>query len=119
MISILGKGTGVSPEYKFLGLGGLVVMRLGEHLPENENFKIFFDNFFTGMPLLLELKSKGMYSLGVLKPNRMSGAVLKTQKSLEKEGRGSMDSRISKSGEVAVVRWNDNKCETSHQHLWM
>ena len=39
----------------------------------------------------------------------MSGAALKTQKSLE-EGRGSMDSQISKSGEVAVVRWNDNKC---------
>ena len=71
-----GKGTGVSQEQKYLGLGGSIVMHLVEHLPVNENFNMVFDNYFTSVPLLLDLKKKGFFSLGVLKTNRMSGAVL-------------------------------------------
>ena len=32
-----GKGTGVSEDYKDLGLGGSIVMRFVEKLPESEN----------------------------------------------------------------------------------
>ena len=42
-----GKGTGVSEDHKDLGLGGSMVMRLIENLPEGENFKVYFGNFFT------------------------------------------------------------------------
>ena len=48
-----------------------------------------------------------MYSLGAVKSNRMAGAVLKPKSSMQKEGRGSMDSRVTKSGEVVVVPWYD------------
>ena len=48
-----GAGTGI--KYRHLGLGGSVVMRLTECLPWNENFKVFFDKHFTGLPLLLGL----------------------------------------------------------------
>ena len=75
-----GKCTGVSQEYKSLGLGGSIVMCLVENLPVNENFKIFFDNVFTCIPLLLELKAKGMFSIGVLKTNLMSGSVVKLKR---------------------------------------
>ena len=51
-----GKGTGVSEDHKDLGLGGSIVMRLVEKLPERENFKVYFDNFFTSIPLLIQLK---------------------------------------------------------------
>ena len=49
-----------------------------------------------------------MYSLGVAKSNRMAGVILKLKLSMQKEGRGFMDRRITKSGEVVVVRWYDN-----------
>ena len=45
-----GKNTEISTEYKELGLGGSVVMRLVENLSQNENFTVYFDNFFTGVP---------------------------------------------------------------------
>ena len=83
-------------------------MRLVEYLPEIENFKVFFDNYFTSIPLLLELKQKGLYSLGVMKANRMAGAMMKSKQTMTKEGRGAMDSRVTKSGDVTVVRWHDN-----------
>ena len=70
------KNTGISTEYKELRLGGSVVMRLVESLPQNENFKVYFDDIFTGIPLLAELKNKGFCALGVLKANRIEGAVL-------------------------------------------
>ena len=101
-------GTGISAEHTYLGLGGSIVMRLVENIPRNENFKVFFDNYFTSIALLLELKALGMYSLGVVKSNRMAGAILKPKTAMQKEGRGSMNSRITKCGEVVVVRWHDN-----------
>ena len=66
--------TGISAEYKELGLGGSVVKCWVKTLPQNENLKNS-DNSFTGIPLLGELKTKGIYQLGVLKTNRMEGAV--------------------------------------------
>ena len=68
-----GKGTGIRNQE--LGLGGSCVMRLVENLPENTNF----GNFFTSVPLLLELKVKGVFSLAVLKTNPMSSIVLKSK----------------------------------------
>ena len=107
-----GKGTGVSQDFKHLGLGGSVVMRLVENLPKNERFKVYFDNYFTSIPLLLELKAIGFHALGVVKANRMNGAVLKSKKVIQKEGRGAFDSRVSRDGSVTLVRWNDNSVVT-------
>ena len=103
-----GKGTGVSEDHKDLGLGGSIVMRLVENLPERENFKVYFDNFFTSIPLLIQLKEKGFHALGVLKTNRMSGAILKSKGDMKRQGRGAMNSCVSESGDVAIVRWQDN-----------
>ena len=103
-----GAGTGISAEHTYLGLDGSTVMQLVKNIPRNENFKVFFDNYFTSIVLLLELKALGMYSLGVVKSNRMAGTISKPKSSMQKEGRGSMGSRVTKSGEVVVVRWYDN-----------
>ena len=89
-----GKGTGVSEDRKNLGLGGSIVMRLVENLPEREK--------------LIQLKEKGFLALGVLKTNRMSGAILKSKGDMKRQGRGAMDSCISKSGGITIVRWQDN-----------
>ena len=55
-----GAVNGVFEEYKHLGLGGTIVMHLVEHMPENQNVKIYFDNIFTSILLLLKLKAIGM-----------------------------------------------------------
>ena len=101
-------GTGIPDDTKHLGLGALVVLRLAETTPKQKNHKVCFDNYFTGMRLIRELKMKGIHSVGVVKSNRFMGCVLKTEKELKKEGRGSMDSKISDEGDISVVRWLDN-----------
>ena len=90
------KGTGVSEDHKDLGLGGLIVVHLVESLPEWENFKVYFDNFFTSIFLFIQLKEKGFHALGVLKTNQMSRAILKSKGDMKCQGRGAMDSCVSK-----------------------
>ena len=103
-----GAGTGVPEESKHLGLGGSIVMRLAQTIPSNQNYKLNFDNYFTSVPLIYQLKSRGIHSLGVVKKNRMSGCQLKEEKELKKEGRGAIDMKITNDGSVCVVRWLDN-----------
>jgi hypothetical protein len=82
------------------------VLRLAETVPEKQNYKLVFDNYFTGIDLLKELKRRGILSLGTIKANRLQGCVLKTEKELGY--RGAIDSKVSKQGDVCVVRWLDN-----------
>ena len=69
---------------------------------------VYFDNFFTSIPLRIQLKEKGFHALGVLKTNRMSGAILKSKGDMKCQGRGAMDSCVSKSSDITIVRWQDN-----------
>lgn len=103
-----GKGTGVDPNHAHLGLGGSIVMRLVDHLPKQHNLKVYFDNYFTSVPLLRELKKFGILATGTIRSNRLMGCKLKPEKEMKKEERGSMDSRVTKEGDVVIVRWRDN-----------
>ena len=66
-----GAGTGIPLEYKTLGLGAAVVLRLSETIPKDKNYKLFFDNYFTGIIFIRELKKRGMLSIGILSSDRM------------------------------------------------
>ena len=103
-----GKGTGIFEEHKKLGLGASIVLRLAKSVPRFCNYKVCFDNYFTGFPLIRELRRYGILSLGVIKGNRMQGCIMKSKSELKKEGRGAMDSQTSKEGDLIIVRWCDN-----------
>lgn len=62
------KGTGVSAQHLYLGLGGSV-MWLIEAMPQEKNLKRFMDNYFTSMPLFLELKKRGILASGTIQAN--------------------------------------------------
>ncbi|KAG0420270.1 hypothetical protein HPB47_003585 [Ixodes persulcatus] len=82
-----GKGTGVSTDHSYLGLGGSVVMRLVEHLPQGKNVTCYMDNYFSSLPLFRELKALGILSSGTIRSDRLQGYPLKSDKELKKEGR--------------------------------
>ena len=105
-----GAGTGIPEKYKKLGfgLGASIVLRLSETVPKQINHNIVFDNYFTGMSLIRELKKEGIHSLGVVRKNKLMGCCLKKAKDLKKESRGAMDSKVSKEKDIYVVRWFDN-----------
>lgn len=50
----------------------------------------------------------GIWAIGTICSNRLQGCPLKPDKVLKKEGRGSMDARVTQGGDVTVVRWQDN-----------
>ena len=62
-----GANTGFDPAHRSLGLGGAVVLRLTSNIPRNLNYKVFFDNYFSSVPLLLTLKNRGILAVGVAK----------------------------------------------------
>jgi hypothetical protein len=93
-------------------LGADTVLKLSSTLPENENYKVYADNFFSGIEVAEELLQKGIHYTGTIRKNRLPGCDLKTEKVLEKEGRGSMDSMVEVNKNIIAVRWMDTKCVT-------
>nr|CAH7751981.1 unnamed protein product [Callosobruchus chinensis] len=75
----------------------------------NLNYHIFFDNLFTSLPLLLELKSRGLKGTGTIRENRLpKSCPIKSADKLRKEQRGSLDFASSVNNELTVCKWHDN-----------
>ena len=89
-----------------------LVLRLCKDIPHHCNYKVAFDNYFTSIQLMKELKRNGILSVGTIRQNRMYGAqkLLCPEKELKKQGRGSYDWRVDASSNITVVRWFDNNC---------
>lgn len=75
-------------------------------MPKHKYLKCFFDNCFTSIGLLRELKSEGIPATGTIRANRLMGCSLEFKEELKKEGRGAMDTRITE--DVVLIRWLDN-----------
>ena len=93
-----------------LGITRDLVMRLCENITKNKNYKVFFDNFFTSLPLLKHLKQEGILALGTIRNNRMCGAQksLESDKVLKSRGRGNYEWRVDANSNTMVIKWNDN-----------
>lgn len=77
-------------------------MRLVESFPQHRNLKLFFDNYFTSVLLLRELKGIGILATGTIRCNRLLGCKLKGEKEMRKEERGSTDVKVTEEGDVAL-----------------
>ncbi|XP_067641871.1 piggyBac transposable element-derived protein 3-like [Eurosta solidaginis] len=82
-------GEGTCPSYG-LGLSSDVVLYLAQNLPKNKNFKLYFDNWFTSVSLLIALKEMGIFATGTIRKNRVSSCQLLSDVELKKRGRGSL-----------------------------
>ncbi|XP_067616603.1 piggyBac transposable element-derived protein 1-like [Eurosta solidaginis] len=73
-----------------IGATGNVVIRLSQTVPNFVNHILYFDNFYTSLPLLVYLRARGIYSLGTVRANRIPKCKLPTDKSeeLKKAPRG-------------------------------
>jgi len=95
-----------------LGQGADVVLKLCDSLTPHCNYKVYADNFFTSVPLIEKLLERGIHYVGTVRPNRLSGCILKTEKELKTSGRGSFDLSVETSSNIAAVRWFDSKAVT-------
>ncbi|XP_061677877.1 piggyBac transposable element-derived protein 3-like [Syngnathoides biaculeatus] len=105
------QGAGTVKSFPELGTAGSVVIDLLSELPA-KRFNVFFDNQFTSIPLLEELKQKGMHGTGTLRQNRTQKCPLNEVNKMKKQERGSVDYRLDTSSGVLVCRWNDNSVVT-------
>lgn len=67
-----------------LGATSNVVFRLTENVPSNAGYKLFFDNFYTALPVLVALQFKGINCLGKVRRNRTVNSPITPQIQVKK-----------------------------------
>ncbi|KAF3838885.1 hypothetical protein F7725_010653, partial [Dissostichus mawsoni] len=102
------QGAAVRGQISQLGMAADVVIRLCDDI-QQKHHKVFFDNFFTTIPLLQVLQSQGVCGTGTCRRNRLHGAQLelKSEKQLNKEGRGAC-SVVTNAQNLSITRWLDS-----------
>ncbi|KAH7956057.1 hypothetical protein HPB52_005793 [Rhipicephalus sanguineus] len=86
-----------------LGLGPNAVLRLVRTLPEKSS--IFFDRYFTTIPLLDELLKKGIDGTGTIMANRVRSVRFRGDAEMKQ---GDLD-ELTQNDEVAIVKWKDSR----------
>ncbi|XP_058868693.1 piggyBac transposable element-derived protein 3-like [Acipenser ruthenus] len=102
------------PELADVGASGNVVLRLAQPIPKQENYKLFFDDWFTSVPLVLTLAQQGIHCTGTVRGNRLPGVNLMCDAELKRAGRGSFEQKMAMVGETTlhVVKWYDKRSVT-------
>lgn len=104
-----GAKTKICPNYKPFGLGPSIILQYSDVLSRLGQlpYHIFFDNFFTTVPLLHQLQSRGIRGTGTIRENRMSKCPILSKSDMKKKNRGDCDYR-SCDNKVVIVKWHDN-----------
>lgn len=78
----------VPPNEPDLGASSNIITRLSQEIPRNQNYRLYFDNYFTSLPLLEYLSKNGILSLGTIRRNKIPYCKLLTDKDMSKKDRG-------------------------------
>lgn len=97
-----------------LGVVGNTVIRLCRSVPRRMNHIIYFDNFYSSIPLLYYLHTQGIYALGTIQRNRLGKTCkLPVVKEFMKDSvpRGSYEELVAdyEGVDISVTCWKDNK----------
>jgi hypothetical protein len=87
------------------------VVRLSRITPENNNYRLYFDNYYTTIPLISYMASKGIQTLGTVRRNRLPNCKFPSDKILNKQPRGTAYEYITVFNDTPItsVVWKDNK----------
>lgn len=91
-----------------------VVVRLSRIIPENKNHRVFFDNYYTTIPLLTFMAKKGIHTLGTVRRNRLPNCQFISEKIMNNQARGTAFEYITVFDDIPLtsVVWKDNKIVT-------
>ena len=81
-----------------------IAVKLSDRIPRNQGFRIFFDNWFSTLDLILQLKAMGTLSTATFCTNCLKGYPIASHKELKNEGRGSHDYRSDVNSGVQVIK---------------
>lgn len=106
-----GASTNISKTYNDYGVGPAVVLEYADVLRKkwpDKKFHIYFDNFFTTIPLVEKITEMGLHATGTFRENRISNNPLIESKTLKKQNRGTYDYAKITDQNIIIVKWNDN-----------
>lgn len=89
------------------GLGHNVVTNISSHIQQTNRW-LFFDNFFTGLPLLRSLLANGLYACGTIRINRQ-GFPTDLKKPRNVSNRGDMKILQMGGTNLTASVWKDKK----------
>ena len=91
-----------------------IVMQLLQHIPRHQWFKLFIDNWYTGVPLATTLMKQGIGMVGTVRANKLRNCQLPSNKTLRQKGRESAEIKIcvSDNVELRAIKWFDNRVVT-------
>ena len=104
-----GKETGPKQD---LPLGTRVVTEMLEAVHTPTDHIVYFDNLFTSRQLMVTLAEEGYRATGTVQERRTNKCPLPDSKTMAKTDRGTYETRFDITEEIAVTRWNDNRCVT-------
>nr|CAI5833783.1 unnamed protein product [Callosobruchus analis] len=91
-----------------LPLSSKVVLSILKCVSVPNDHIIFFDNYFTGLPLLTNLRQQCFRATGTLRQSRTEKCPLISANEMEKEKRGTYDHSFDNKNEILLVRWKDS-----------
>ncbi|XP_064469018.1 piggyBac transposable element-derived protein 3-like [Ornithodoros turicata] len=90
-----------------LGLGPNVVLRLVNSIPAGAF--IYFDRYFTTIPLLGKLREMNLEGTGTIMCNRIKNCKFRNDSAYKQ---GDFEEYCSSDGNLVLVKWRDSKCVT-------
>ncbi|XP_040071661.1 piggyBac transposable element-derived protein 4-like [Ixodes scapularis] len=99
-----GKQVETSELQSEFGLGGRVVLDLSSSIL-GKGYTLFFDNYFSSVPLMAKLKMEKTCACATIQSNRRQLPELRFDKSLT---RGKYDFKTTEEG-ITLFKWKDNK----------
>lgn len=109
-----GKETERLPDEPDLGPTAQTVIILSRIIPRRQNHIVYFDNFYTSIPLMIYMAQQGIQTLGTIQRNRLGKTCkLSTKEQMSKVSvaRGTFEENVaSVSGiDISAVACKDNK----------
>lgn len=72
------------PNEPNLGAAGNVVMRLCRFIKDDQNHKLYYDNYYSSVPLAIYLFKRGIQVLGTINKNRIPDSVFQVKRKVKK-----------------------------------
>ena len=86
-----------------------LVMRLVKEIPRNQNFQIYFDNWFSTFRLLIRLCEMGILATVTFGSNRIGGCPFICDKDSKSNGSGTFGFPINLNSFLRLIKWYYNK----------
>lgn len=97
------------PDSENFGIGAAVVLRVARSLPEGSF--LYFDRYFSSVPLMTELVKRKIEGTATLMANRFN-TKKKTKYEFKKDHnmtRGQDEAIVNSDNNISIVKWKDNK----------